>query len=395
MSSPVERKVSWCWLNDFKAVHQVIRPLVDSGLESPRGIAYASQGSFLYVADYSGKRILRYTIGIRSIEYVPGMYNYLPYELYVEGTATIILEGVTVQWVAVCAGGNLFYTVDSDQTVNFMSRETIMRVAAGELKPNQLKSVTQRESEALSAAQTSATSGNTTKRNGAAAVQAADAAGSVRILYQASATAFVHSPNGVATDGSYVYWGNSASSTSATSSASSGNVSGQQTAAVARGSVMPQAPLTREPGSQPATFGALGLASNTAMAFGIACTRTGVVFTDRRQFIYGVPKTGGVVTTLTDVFDTPRGVVWDGDSTVYIADYQGNTIQAMPVGQMEHGQSPSLTVNFNGPWGLTLITQWDPAFQSVLRSSSRNPKTHSQVLLLIGTILVTLAFAQM
>jgi len=110
------------------------------------------------------------------------------------------------------------------------------------------------------------------------------------------------------------------------------------------------------------------LSSNTDTVFGVAVTHNAAIYTDSAQFVYGVPLTangvpGGGVITFTDTLEAPRGIVWDGDGTVYVADQGGNTIYSLPVGRLA-ATSAERVVDLHDAYGLALLSETDPAWST-------------------------------
>jgi len=57
ISSPMERKISYTMLKDFKSVGGVVLPILDAGLVAPYGLAWDAPRSALYICDT--KKIFR------------------------------------------------------------------------------------------------------------------------------------------------------------------------------------------------------------------------------------------------------------------------------------------------------------------------------------------------
>lgn len=117
-----------------------------------------------------------------------------------------------------------------------------------------------------------------------------------KILYEKdSSDQSISNPGGIAVDNFHIYWVN--------------KVLGQSVGSVVR---------RNEEGQDDPNE--LVLASNVPKAYGICLAIDNVFYTNPRNFVYGVKTTGGRVTPISNLFRSPRGCVWDGDSTVYVAD---------------------------------------------------------------------------
>lgn len=121
------------------------------------------------------------------------------------------------------------------------------------------------------------------------------------LLYDGGSVKGVNTPQGVAVDGYHLFWVN--------------GQNGQQDGTVVQGLESPF-------GSNEVT----ALATNLATAHGVCLTPMRVFYTDEEEKVYSTRLNGGTVTTITDKLQKPRGCVYDGDGTVYIADNADNKI---------------------------------------------------------------------
>eukprot|EP00747_Dinoflagellata_sp_TGD_P167575 gnl/TRDRNA2_/TRDRNA2_192211_c0_seq1.p1 gnl/TRDRNA2_/TRDRNA2_192211_c0~~gnl/TRDRNA2_/TRDRNA2_192211_c0_seq1.p1 ORF type:complete len:343 (+),score=57.59 gnl/TRDRNA2_/TRDRNA2_192211_c0_seq1:70-1098(+) len=62
------------------------------------------------------------------------------------------------------------------------------------------------------------------------------------------------------------------------------------------------------------------LAKNSMKSYGVCLAEGVAYFTSSEKAIYGVKKVGSQVTTISHNMDKPRGCVWDGDGTIFVAD---------------------------------------------------------------------------
>lgn len=338
ISLPVERKVSYVEISDLKAVGGVVRPLVDSGLSNPCGIAYHEKDSTLFVADSELKKIFRYTVKLEPCPAAgcpcdsAGTACGLKYHVST-GKRLTIMENVLTQWVTVDQQGNLYYSDQQAQSVNKLSAGAIMRVANGILNPKDLQPTSESQAEALQAA-----------AEASGTVSAASLA--AMAMYTAGSNKNVVSPAGVVADATEVYWANQA-----------GGSGGGTT--IGAGPSVPQEPVLAQGGSSgPSAFQTYKLAGGVDAAYGIAQTDGLIVFTDDSNYVYCVAKSGsagGRPTALVEGTLAPRGIVWDGSGTVFVADSGTDTIYSMPSGHCAAGVPMQQAAYVHGPFGLALI----------------------------------------
>merc|ERR1719160_2247102 len=127
------------------------------------------------------------------------------------------------------------------------------------------------------------------------------------VIYQSSSVSKVSSPGGIAVDNFHVYWGNKALGTSAGS--------------VVKGFEMPANPGVPDPESVRA------IATNVDKVYGVCLVEDNVFFSVPKKILYGVDRHGSTkaAEVHTD-FHSPRGCVWDGDGTVFVADWGANSV---------------------------------------------------------------------
>jgi len=160
------------------------------------------------------------------------------------------------------------------------------------------------------------------------------------VLYDSATNSRVSAPGGIAVDNFHVYWTNKAAGTEET------------VGTVIRGFEKPT-------GANAATE-VVQLARNVPKAYAVCLSENNVFYTNAEKVVFGVKKTGSAIATVSDVFQEPRGCVWDGDGTVYIADKDANAIYALA------GDTPSLhptalakALDVTDPYGLaTLSGAW-------------------------------------
>jgi len=154
------------------------------------------------------------------------------------------------------------------------------------------------------------------------------------VVYDGRTLPQVSQPGGIAVDNFHVFWTNKRI--------------GTQEGALVRGW---ETPLGTGPGSVSV------LASNTAKSYGVCLALGNVYFTDAERFLYGVKKSGGHIAQVSGQLKNPRGCVWDGDGTVYVADKGSNAVYSF-AGNMHNLAHAELAKAFEyeDAFGLALIS---------------------------------------
>jgi hypothetical protein len=225
------------------------KPLIDSGLKMPQGLAVDRKRSKLYVADPDQRQVFCYTLSFSGGN------------LYASDEPTIAANDVEVRWVAIDGSGNVFITEEGQGQVMRINAEKLLR---GDAKPE--------------------------------------------VIYDSLTSTHVSAPGGIAVDNFHVYWTNKAAGTE------------ENVGSLVRGLEKPQ-------GTNAANR-VVQLAQNTFKAYGVCLTEQNVFYTNSDKTVFGVKKTGSAVATISDAFQEPRGCVWDGDGTVYIADKKAGTVSS-------------------------------------------------------------------
>eukprot|EP00929_Paragymnodinium_shiwhaense_P120281 TRINITY_DN92215_c0_g1_i1.p1 TRINITY_DN92215_c0_g1~~TRINITY_DN92215_c0_g1_i1.p1 ORF type:complete len:435 (-),score=64.09 TRINITY_DN92215_c0_g1_i1:133-1437(-) len=361
ISSPTQRKVSYVELAGNSvaaglAVHTAVRALVDAGLSAPHGIALDSTSKNLYVADMGLQKIVHYHVrplqcGLTVARTDPRCDNVTAsgYILGTVGVQTTIVQGVTSNWLTIDPdSGAMFYTDQATNSVNRLSHEAIMDLIAGTLKPSDTGRFTQRNLQALTEASKAASMGSENHRKLLDSLMSQIDV-SITTLFQKGVSENVATPAGVAADNGLVFWAN--------------RVDGDKVGSVASGLADP---LDEQAAS--ATPNALDTHLNvrsTATAYGLAVTSNSIIFTDDKQYVYGARKDGGGVVTISSSMLTPRGLVWDGDGTMFIADFDKNEVLTFPCGKIADSMHFSSLVSIHNPWGVALLRPGvKTAFQS-------------------------------
>ncbi|CAK0883156.1 unnamed protein product [Prorocentrum cordatum] len=329
MSSPAEQKVSYTLLQDPEVPAAAILPLIDSGLGEPHGIAYDPIGSILYVADFAEEAILCYRIGVQKCARNDCT---LEYELVVDSVQMHVAYSVKTSWVSLDHYGNLFYSDEAKKSINRIDIMLLRKIHAGLVTGEQLK-----HSHESQLAKAAGATPDQAKKVTITSEYLELMETSIVSLYEAGAGANIGTPAGVASDGVEVFWTNQ----------EGGIVNGSVTG----GLVEPQA-ISKT----------ITVANVTANAYGIALTSTQVLFTDKENFVYIVSKSGGAVTALTSGLHSPRGLVWNGYYTSFVADSGSDAVFSFPTGDASENQPLQLIASFHDPFGIALIKATDPAF---------------------------------
>jgi hypothetical protein len=159
----------------------------------------------------------------------------------------------------------------------------------------------------------------------------------------------VDSPGGITTDNFKVYWTNKAK--------------GTQVGSVVAGVSNP------DPDS---TVALSKITSNVNEVNGVCLAMNNLYYTGRveepvkKSVLYGVKKTGGAFATITDKLLAPQGCVWDGDSTVYVAD--GESIYGFPanMGLLQATTLRKVALYTDGAFSLAMIQASSAALYGLL-----------------------------
>merc|ERR1719506_63069 len=299
ISSPKEMKVVYSVVTPGQAAGSKVAPIVDSGLLGPQGIAVDRVRGILYIADPPSQKIFSYNLRVTD-----GI-------MMSDGKQVTIVEGQEVVWVS----------VDS---------HVLSKIQSEEISASALKTESQHAADVakdLAANKLLESENLPTPRPVLKPT--------IKVLYsQAEGEDSASAPAGIAADGIAVYWGNGASGTTL------GSLIGGQ----------------RQPSEGQAVN---KIAANTNTAYGVACSSNAVFYTDKTQFVYGVKKAGGTPEKMTTTLQSPRGLAWDGDGTVFVADQASNMVYSFPSGRLAPA-SLARTVSLHDAFGLAIVSKDDP-----------------------------------
>jgi len=169
-------------------------------------------------------------------------------------------------------------------------------------------------------------------------------------MYEAELNPHVSSPAAVWTDGEDLFWTN--------------QKEGKTAGTVVKGKIHPKSGLTK---NGPAAFPAVAITNVSEGAF--ACAKAGkIMFFSQNGSVPGSGLVTGLLMDTDIVIDfvknlrTPRGLVWDLDQTMYVADSSSGNVYSFPVGRMMANVPITKTVNMKGAYGLVLLSSGDACF---------------------------------
>lgn len=341
VSLPQQRKVSYMQLKDFKAVGGEVLPLIDGALSVPYGIAWDAPRSALYICDEGAKKIYRQELETFKCE---KSCKGVPYHLKTAGSRYIVVEGVSSQWVTVDDKGNLFFSDADSNSVNKLTVEVIDMLIKDKLLPSDLK----KTSEAVAASEEAAREGYfellPVKSQTTPAPRYYQ-------LYEKKVSPNVGMPAGVAVGGvggRQVYWTNQ----------QGGHLSGS----VSSGEASPRVKQAAQDEDGP-SFPSHMVTNRTTSAYGVAVTDRNIYFTDANKVVWSTAIRTGETSKLQSYLAEPRGIVWDRDNTIYVADKGANNIVSMPVGGLKGEAKASLVADVHAPFAVAFISGSDPIWE--------------------------------
>lgn len=250
-----------------KVIHEA-KPIISNGLKEPCGIAIDHTRQRLYVADPKNHKVFMYKLAIgREGDIVVD-----------EDDQHVAVQDLTARWIAIDEKGNLFCT---DEARSFIA----------EVKDHELEKLGEMDSDKD------------------------EVRPKFVKLYTGDRTKQVDRPGGIAVDGQHIYWGNRAR--------------GRPYGSLLSASEDPAAQISRGvPGMVQA------LSKNVDKVYGVCASPSLVFYTGGARTVYGAKqgsyKLRGTTTVMLDNFAVPRGCVWDGDGTVFLADKGGDAIWSFP-----------------------------------------------------------------
>lgn len=316
VSSPMEKKISYVILNNFKAVGNKVHALIDAGLVTPQDIAIDHVRELLYVADVDQRKILRYKLRVLKNQFTEEL------SLVTEGVPLTVVENKTSSWLTVDIAGNLFFSEKPTNKIFKISRALITDLESGVFLAKNL----------LTESEVALISSNTMQQNFGKPTAAPPTKPVILTLYDKTADPHVSSPEGVATNGKNLFWVNG----------NSGAVAGT----VLKGTIAASQPYTSE------------IWSNTAESARGLCLTDHLAFFSSQNFVFGLSLHGGAPVQITQDLQLPRGCAWDGDGTIYISDGKQNALFSFPSGQAEVNKIPQKVVDLHDPFGVAVLSHF-------------------------------------
>jgi len=282
-------------------------------IKEPRGLAVDSLRKIIYIVDGNG--------GSPAL-YAARMYNSKDGNVACEAPK-IVAEGLSSDWVAVDFRGKVFF-VSNNQILS-------MPVAVVTNKLDGAPMVSTDAVAGVLAADSVADSATSTEDS----VVKADSDKMdkrIEIVYDGGKVNGVSMPLGLAVDGYKLFWSNSEN--------------GKKDGAVVQGMESPLGDEKVNP-----------LATNIAMAHGVCLTSSRVFYTDEENNVFSTKVNGGPIAAVTDKLQKPRGCVFDGDGTVFVADQGDDKIVSFAGAGAELGpRRLSLALsNVKEPFGLAVL----------------------------------------
>ncbi|CAD7935072.1 unnamed protein product [Amoebophrya sp. A25] len=304
--------------------------LVDSGLTTPKDIVYDPKAARIFVSDFEGKRIISYKIFVHVDEK-------LKKHLRIRGDRIVVAEDVKSEYLALDHEGNLYFT--TGDSVNKISNALLKQLYAGTLRAKDLK--TQSEVSAFYAAQE-----ELQKNSG---VPLPPAVAPPQIVEVATG---LSQATGLITNGEQIYWGQSNPVNN------SAEVVAVPVIADAPNPTKTKVAYTVNPKIE-------GVAMNYNSIFFAAA---GTVLRVPQSNNMNLPPSSAAATTLATGLVSPRGLAWDHDGTLYIAD--GGASQSSATGAMLSGLVYSVPSGAPGLADVQEVVAADGAFGVAVVSCS-------------------------
>mmetsp|Transcript_46801 Transcript_46801/g.100223 ORF Transcript_46801/g.100223 Transcript_46801/m.100223 type:complete len:410 (-) Transcript_46801:67-1296(-) len=342
LSSPAQKKVVYSELRNFKSTYGRTFPLIEEDLVEPAGIAYDNTKGHLYVADRGASRIYRYKILSKEV----GSGSEKRAGVAVDGVRLCVVEGSPVEWVSLDPIGNLYFTVAGTNSVNKIEHDVLKKLGEGIYQCGDLKKASESSLLAKPEKELEADIAlDASQRASEVPTDDDDTEPEILSLYEGSLESHVSVPSGVSSDGRRLWWGN--------------GVEGRTAGSLVEGQAAPRASLLASGSSSSQPFPAVALTSVVPTTYGVAHSNTMVFFSTNQTgtgSVYAVSRDGST-TELVSGLGMPRGLVWDGDNTVYVADQAANKVFSVPVGRFMDNAPIEQSVLCQGVFGLALRTE--------------------------------------
>lgn len=318
MSSAKQRKVAYAQIENFQAVDNAVCPLIDSGLQDPRGIAFHAGSESLYIADFGHRQIFHY--GIRAQPRQPNSVRVqcpgFSTLLLVNSVQRSVVTEVMAHAVVTDSEGNLYYADEETNSVSRISLGVLLRLADGSLSASDLH-----------------------RQVGAKAINTIDAA-VISSLFWSPRDAHIHKPSGIAVDSAgNVLWA-SQSEGDMPSVVSFGRVSRISASDSLNDTVVARVSVAAE--------------SETDISQ-VAVSSKMTVFTVQDRAMFGICNNIGHPVLLADRMKAPRGLLWDHDNAMFVADSAGDAVYQFSTSSCRRNVPMRRVVDFPGVYGIALV----------------------------------------
>jgi len=352
ISSPTQKKVAWTTLQNFASSDGRAFPLVSSGLNEPKGLAIDHANGWLYVADSGANKIFRYTI-------LTDMSAGKP-TLVTSGVRVTVSEGHPVEWLTLDKDGNMFYTAPDTNNINKISAVTLAKMGDRGTRATDLVIVSERTLEDQSMLKgTIPQEERNALQQGVMLADKPPEAPNIYSFYEASINPHVSLPTSIWADGADLYWTN--------------GQAGKTAGTIVKGEANPRSHVGFH-GSAP--FPTTAITNISDGAFGLAKTNQFMFFSQngpapRTGLVTGLIMGTNIKIDVTSRLVRPRGLAWDQDQTVYVADEDEGTVWSFPAGRLTANMPLTKTVHLDGAYGMAIFSSKDQAFSANQRDVNR------------------------
>lgn len=281
-------------------------------IKNPKGLAVDSIRKVLFIIDGDDARTL----------HAARIYIDHKGHVAIEGTQKLA-ESLSSDWVTVDYAGRVFFIANNQ--VWMMPQEVIdNRIENGPPKGNSTSYVPTVAKEAVKD-ETAKVKDETDKTEKEEPI-------TFQMVYDGGSVTGVNMPQGLAADGYRLFWSN--------------GQNGEQDGTVVQGFEDPI-------GDNKVT----ALATNLATAHGVCLTTARIFYTDEENKVFSTKVNGGPFTMVTDKLKKPRGCVYDGDGTVFVADWGDNKIVSFAGAAMNLGPRRMMHAlgDIKDPFGLAVL----------------------------------------
>eukprot|EP00933_Yihiella_yeosuensis_P022199 TRINITY_DN17478_c0_g1_i1.p1 TRINITY_DN17478_c0_g1~~TRINITY_DN17478_c0_g1_i1.p1 ORF type:complete len:416 (-),score=87.86 TRINITY_DN17478_c0_g1_i1:187-1434(-) len=353
ISSPVQKKIVYTQLMNFKSSTGRTFALVDSGLVDPRGMSLDRDRGALYVADKGAKKIYRYHIYKKE----DPQYGL---QLITDGVQLVVADNADTEWVHVDMNGDVFYSDAALRTINRIPSNVVQCLAKGQYSSSDLVLISQKQMQGLSSNASLDEGGQPTSMSNQARMSeeaTTDEPPHIFTVYEGKVNPNVGTPAGVVSDGARLFWAN----------AQQGSFFGS----VVEGEVDPQVPQ----GQPFKAFPSKVLTNTTELAYGMAASNKMVFFSTADKglgSVNGLAQNGAMFSFATGL-SAPKGLAWDGDQTMYVADSEASGVYSFPIGRLIDSAPLEKSASLQGAFGVALFGENDKAWNIAPQGSSRLP----------------------